>query len=200
MTRQEALVGSQWRGKWTTLPMRKEGNKNIMHSMLHNLSIAALAAAAATAFSVRTPTSSRPSRFQPNLSMANDGNTENPLNGGELTSALARLDQEWQLEQKVKGPASRWSKIVLPRDDVGEPVTEQAPTFETEQDFVYLLEPPSSKPSCVVCFLGGAGLGQFPQVSQVHISAHFLRFASSLAFVSSFRSLTMSFSYEFRTS
>jgi hypothetical protein len=32
------------------------------------------------------------------------------------------------------------------------------------QDFVYLLEP-TSVPSCVIVFLGGAGLGQFPHIA-----------------------------------
>jgi hypothetical protein len=44
-------------------------------------------------------------------------------------------------------------------------VTEIDPIIETQQDFVYLLEPPSSMPSTVIVFLGGAGLGQFPQVA-----------------------------------
>lgn len=140
-----------------------------MNSTLYTLLIVVLAITSTIAFTVRTPSKHRISRHEPSLAMSNDGrNTENPLDGGELTSALARLDQEWQLEQRVKGATSRWSKIVLPRDaDDTDRVTEQAPTFETEQDFVYLLEPPSSNPSCVVCFLGGAGLGQFPQVIQM---------------------------------
>lgn len=115
-----------------------------------------------TGFSVRTQLSHQPR--QSKLLMTSGGNTENPLDGGELTSALARLDQEWQIQQKAQGPASRWTKLILPREDYEE-VTEEAPTFETQEDFVYLLEPPSSNPSCVVCFLGGAGLGQFPQIA-----------------------------------
>ena len=113
------------------------------------------------AFSVH-PRSSAPR--QSKLLMTRGGNTENPLDGGELTSALARLDQEWKIQQKAQGPASRWSKLILPREDY-EQVIEESPTFETQEDFVYLLEPPNSNPSCVICFLGGAGLGQFPQVA-----------------------------------
>ena len=116
-----------------------------------------------TGFTVRSPPNHQP-RQSTKLFMADDGNTNNPLDGGELTSALARLDQEWKIAQKAKGPASRWTKLILPRYDYQE-VIEEPPTFETQEDYVYLLEPPNSIPSCVICFLGGAGLGQFPQVA-----------------------------------
>lgn len=117
-------------------------------------------------FSVRLPSTQSTRSTQSNLSMSTQGggNTDNPLEGGELTSALARLDQEWQIQQQAQGPKSRWTKLVLPRDDQ-DTVTEVTPAFETQQDFVYLLEPPSSNPSCIICFLGGAGLGSFPQVA-----------------------------------
>jgi hypothetical protein len=88
--------------------------------------------------------------------------------GSELTNTLARLDQQWKIQQKSK-PTSRWSKIILDRDtqEVSEePPETYVPPLQEWQDFVYLLEPPSkSTPSCVIFFVGGAGLGQFPQIA-----------------------------------
>lgn len=84
----------------------------------------------------------------------------------ELTSALARLDQQWKIQQK--GKKSRWSKLILPKDP-DQDVVEQSPSasFSTSlEDFVWILEPPSNTiPSCVIVFTGGAGLGQFPHIA-----------------------------------
>jgi hypothetical protein len=94
------------------------------------------------------------------------GGTDNPINNGELVSTLAKLDQQWKIEQaQPRGPKSRWSKILLEKeaeddDDNEQPGIQQGP----QQDFVYLLEPPTI-PSCMIVFLGGAGLGQFPHVA-----------------------------------
>mmetsp|Transcript_26502 Transcript_26502/g.56792 ORF Transcript_26502/g.56792 Transcript_26502/m.56792 type:complete len:458 (+) Transcript_26502:232-1605(+) len=92
---------------------------------------------------------------------------------GELTSALAKLDQQWQIEQRssfAEGRGKpRWSKLVLPKEEGGggggtNEATETP--FRAEDDYVWMLEPPrGSIPSCVVVFTGGAGLGQFPQVA-----------------------------------
>lgn len=86
---------------------------------------------------------------------------------GELTSALATLDQQWQIQQKA-GPSPdkpRWSKLTLPKQDNDEDASTDASPFPKE-DFVWMLEPPNNSiPSCVVVFTGGAGLGQFPQVA-----------------------------------
>lgn len=82
----------------------------------------------------------------------------------ELTSALARLDQQWKIQQRSKSK-SRWSKLMLPQDG---PVTEIDPTSgsSNSQDFVWVLEPPSNSiPSCAIVFTGGAGLGQFPHIA-----------------------------------
>lgn len=97
---------------------------------------------------------------------------ENPLKGMEITSALARIDQQWQIQQQQAPGQSRWTKLVLPKDenDTGEEVMED-PTFSPslkDEDVVYLLEPSntfSSTPSCLIVFVGGAGLGQFPQIA-----------------------------------
>jgi hypothetical protein len=98
----------------------------------------------------------------------------------ELTSALAKLDRQWKIEQAAK-PSSRWTKIVF--DDEATSTEEQpfdasaipepgaaaaaaAAAYAATQDFAYLLEPPNnSVPSCVIVFIGGAGLGQFPQIA-----------------------------------
>ena len=86
---------------------------------------------------------------------------------GELTSALATLDQQWQIQQQA-GPSPdkpRWSKLILPKQEDEEDPAADASPFPKE-DFVWMLEPPNNSiPSCVVVFTGGAGLGQFPQVA-----------------------------------
>lgn len=103
--------------------------------------------------------------------MASGGeNAENPLKGMEITSALARIDQQWQIQQRKAGGRSRWTKLVLPKDPTDTDIIEDPTStlLQKEDDFVYLLEPSSSYssvPSCVICFVGGAGLGQFPQIA-----------------------------------
>jgi hypothetical protein len=139
--------------------------RNTSNMRSSTLMFVAVAVHTTAAFSIRTPLKQPP--HQATRLMAQGDNTGNPLDaGGELTSALARLDQEWQIQQRAQGPTSRWSKLILPREEEdNEPVIEEPPIFETEQDFVYLLEPPSSNPSCIISFLGGAGLGAFPQIA-----------------------------------
>jgi Protein of unknown function (DUF1350) len=90
--------------------------------------------------------------------------------GIELVSTLERLDRQWKLQQRSK-PTSRWSKLVLQpeafSDDAADPMVELPPesSIPTEE-FVYLLEPPNqSRPSCMIVFVGGAGLGQFPHIA-----------------------------------
>jgi Protein of unknown function (DUF1350) len=101
---------------------------------------------------------------------------------GDLTSALARIDHQWQIQQKNAGPKSRWKKLQLTpttasNNDIGSYETtsnEQQPsppqTFVSGitdmNDYVYLLEPPyNSIPSCIIVFTGGAGLGTYPQIA-----------------------------------
>ena len=89
-------------------------------------------------------------------------NSEDPASA--LTTALARLDQQWKLQQKGKSQ-SRWTKIVIDDDKVDSVSVEQ-PVQAASSDFVYLLEPPNNtRPSCLIVFIGGAGLGQFPQIA-----------------------------------
>ena len=79
------------------------------------------------------------------------------IDAGALGSALVRLDREWQknpgaLVAKGSAPGtSTWKKLPLERDS---------------DEFVYLLEPPfSTSPSVLICFTGGAVLGQFPHIA-----------------------------------
>lgn len=108
--------------------------------------------------------------------LANNNNGDNAdfqSSGGalELTSMLSKLDRQWKIQQAAK-PRSRWTKIVFeddetsseekPFDATGTPT----PPPGTTQDFVYLLEPPQNTvPSCMIVFVGGAGLGQFPNIA-----------------------------------
>jgi hypothetical protein len=79
---------------------------------------------------------------------------------GELTSALTRLDQQFQIQQRSKKTRSRWQKVTLPSDEEGEEDS------SSTDDYVWLLEPPSNSiPSCIIVFTGGAGLGQFPHIA-----------------------------------
>ena len=93
------------------------------------------------------------------------GNSDDP--SSELTSTLALLDQQWKIQQKSH-PRSRWTTLILPKDDEGKKSFE-APPFSpvsVGQDFCYLLEPPNnSVPSCLIVFTGGAGLGTYPQIA-----------------------------------
>lgn len=92
----------------------------------------------------------------------------------ELTSALARLDQQWNIEQQSKRNKSRWSKLILPKDpdaqvveeSPADPTSSGASATSSPDDFVWILEPPSNSiPSSVIVFTGGAGLGQFPHIA-----------------------------------
>jgi hypothetical protein len=76
--------------------------------------------------------------------------------GGNLVTALARLDEKWELSQRQPGgkKIGEWSVLNVSTDDNPQP------------EIVYLLEPASgATPSCVIFFLGGAVLGQFPHIS-----------------------------------
>ena len=102
-------------------------------------------------------------RFQNNSivrKMSDNGNKNDgvSIDAGALGSALVRLDREWQknpgaLVAKGGGApgASTWKKLPLQEDS---------------EEFVYLLEPPfSTSPSVLICFTGGAVLGQFPHIA-----------------------------------
>jgi len=82
--------------------------------------------------------------------------------GGEIT-ALARIDRDWQLKTRSSnrptGGQAGWTKLLLESDG-----DSSDSLGVSNQEFVYLLEPPSS-PSSVILFLGGAGLGQYPHIA-----------------------------------
>jgi Protein of unknown function (DUF1350) len=125
-----------------------------------------------------SPSTTRQS-FISNLAMAaadgnsNDDEEAERRSGNpaiELSSTLARLDRQFQIQQRDK-PGSRWTKLVLQPEDNdedggGTENKDPMSPIQQQQDFVYLLEPPNkSNPSCIICFTGGAGLGSFPQVA-----------------------------------
>jgi len=126
--------------------------------------------AVCTVISAFASPSSRGNRgaFLHHSSTSSAGTTATRLRAGgggddfsELTSALSRLDQQWQIQERSKAK-SRWSKLLLPP---GEAAT-TGEVSQNSEDFVWVLEPPSNSiPSCVIVFTGGAGLGQFPQIT-----------------------------------
>lgn len=89
----------------------------------------------------------------------NGGDAENSAGdqiGGDLVTALARLDKQWELARQADGgkKIGDWNVLDLKEDGASTP------------EIVYILEPTSGAvPSCVIFFLGGAGLGQFPHIS-----------------------------------
>ena len=94
--------------------------------------------------------------YQSNSDKNDDFNPSDAI-GGDLVTALARLDRQWDLATTANGGAKKigeWTVIDLKEDD------------STTPEIVYLLEPASgAAPSCVIFFLGGAVLGQFPHIS-----------------------------------
>uniref|UniRef100_A0A7S3Q8M5 Uncharacterized protein n=1 Tax=Chaetoceros debilis TaxID=122233 RepID=A0A7S3Q8M5_9STRA len=85
----------------------------------------------------------------------------------QLTSALARIDKEFQLtvrsSKRPTGGLAGWTKLFLDPSESESGEAENGNGNENEE-FVYLLEPPSN-PSIVISFIGGAGLGQFPHIA-----------------------------------
>ena len=86
----------------------------------------------------------------------NDAEAANAI-GGDLVTALAKLDKKWELARKDGGSLKKigeWTILDVKEEDA------------TMPEIVYLLEPTSGAvPSCVIFFLGGAVLGQFPHIS-----------------------------------
>mmetsp|Transcript_1139 Transcript_1139/g.1522 ORF Transcript_1139/g.1522 Transcript_1139/m.1522 type:complete len:458 (+) Transcript_1139:86-1459(+) len=85
----------------------------------------------------------------------------------ELTSALAKLDRQWQLSQQSKRGGNtignEW--IPLPLNDNDTSSTTTTTTTTDPNNLVYLLEPSVGTPSITLLFVGGAGLGQFPHIA-----------------------------------
>jgi hypothetical protein len=88
-------------------------------------------------------------------SQSNDNdNRANDAIGGDLVTALARLDKEWLAQKDGGKKIGEWAVLDVSIDD------------STQPEIVYLLEPASgASPSCLMFFLGGAVLGQFPHIS-----------------------------------
>eukprot|EP00585_Thalassiosira_rotula_P009397 CAMPEP_0196135244 /NCGR_PEP_ID=MMETSP0910-20130528/3950_1 /TAXON_ID=49265 /ORGANISM="Thalassiosira rotula, Strain GSO102" /LENGTH=431 /DNA_ID=CAMNT_0041395357 /DNA_START=15 /DNA_END=1311 /DNA_ORIENTATION=+ len=109
------------------------------------------------AYSSHSPGHSPLSRLKSNSDDADGDNTPaSEAIGGELVTALARLDEKWELEEEMaeKKKIGDWNVLDLREDG------------ETSPEIVYLLEPMSGAvPSCVIFFLGGAVLGQFPHIA-----------------------------------
>lgn len=125
----------------------------------------------------RRPNKTIPSRGSA-LNTSNSNYDSDPTSG--LTNTLARLDQQWKIQQSNK-PRSRWTQIFLneEKDEKEDDGSASSSGDSTEFDFaslaspataaadsVYLLEPPNlSTPSCLIVFVGGAGLGQYPHIA-----------------------------------
>lgn len=116
---------------------------------------------AAFTISARPGSGSKPGSI---LQMSKDGDSSQ-----QLTSALARIDKEFQLtvrsSKRPTGGSAGWTKLFL--DPEGSGSVEDAAENgigNGNEEFVYLLEPPSN-PSMVISFIGGAGLGQFPHIA-----------------------------------
>ena len=82
---------------------------------------------------------------------------------GELVSALARLDQQYELST-TRRRIGEWEKLVLSEEPTdykwNDDLTPPPP------EYVYLLEPaPPTTPSCVILCTGGAGLGAYPHIA-----------------------------------
>jgi hypothetical protein len=84
---------------------------------------------------------------------------------GELVSALARLDQQYELSNRRR--IGEWEKVVLSEEPTDYKWNDNlTPPPSMKEEYVYLLEPsPPSTPSCVILFTGGAGLGTYPHIA-----------------------------------
>jgi hypothetical protein len=95
--------------------------------------------------------------------------------GGDLATALARLDEEWRLARNNNDRdgggwggkrIGDWTVLDASDDGGGGGGSSSSSSSSSSSEVVYLLEPASgAAPSCVVFFLGGAVLGQFPHIS-----------------------------------
>lgn len=112
--------------------------------------------------------SSKSSRTQKSISnvsvsyLTMAANDDMNSNVAELTSALARIDKQWDKRESTRPSQMQgWTKLILEQDQED---TSSASTNNGQSEFVYLLEPEST-PSMIIMFLGGAGLGQFPHIA-----------------------------------
>eukprot|EP00980_Cylindrotheca_fusiformis_P008575 scaffold1820_cov129-Cylindrotheca_fusiformis.AAC.16 len=151
--------------------------------ILYGLLSVSLLLSVTTAFASppSVPNNNHHNRFSSSSSSSSSSSTAlKSSDFSELTSQLARLDKQFQIEQRSKKAKSRWSKLMLKSDKGDEDEEEMEKEINLEdlnpeeeeaeaqnpEDFVWILEPPSSSiPSCVIVFTGGAGLGQFPHIA-----------------------------------
>jgi Protein of unknown function (DUF1350). len=121
--------------------------------------------------------------------IGDDDDNNNNVERTPLNLALAKLDRQWRINnnQRVSnrptGGIAGWTKFLLmPSSDTEasssstrtrtstsastttNDIVDEKKQWRPQQDFVYLLEPPST-PSMVILFLGGAGLGQYPHIA-----------------------------------
>lgn len=97
----------------------------------------------------------------------NNNNNNEQEAAGELTNTLANLDKQWKILQKTR-KTSRWNTLKLESLQItnNEDAPEQLYNAPQNDEIVYLLEPPNqSVPSCIITFIGGAGLGSYPQIA-----------------------------------
>lgn len=99
-------------------------------------------------------------KYEKGLRMSDSSN--NGMDAGALGSALVRLDREWQKSQALVaegrfGEGNTWRRMDLVKDSSDE-------SKSSSNEFVYVLEP-STTPSCLIVFTGGAVLGQFPHIA-----------------------------------
>lgn len=101
------------------------------------------------------------------LSSSNNGREEEPNPASELTrgltSQLRQLNRNWEMEQ-LSQTERRWTELYIESDSVRDVGIEVG--HRPTDNLVYLLEPPNkTRPSCLIVFVGGAGLGQFPHIA-----------------------------------
>ena len=92
--------------------------------------------------------------------------------GGDLVSALARLDKEWRLSFNSKDEGNKrnrndWQVVNVANENGNDKDNNNNDgAGPSTSEIVYLLEPASgAMPSCIIFFLGGAVLGQFPHIA-----------------------------------
>eukprot|EP00550_Attheya_septentrionalis_P003124 CAMPEP_0198284710 /NCGR_PEP_ID=MMETSP1449-20131203/4161_1 /TAXON_ID=420275 /ORGANISM="Attheya septentrionalis, Strain CCMP2084" /LENGTH=423 /DNA_ID=CAMNT_0043981915 /DNA_START=189 /DNA_END=1460 /DNA_ORIENTATION=+ len=107
------------------------------------------------------------------LSSSNDDENGPGMDGAaaELTSTLVRLDQQWRQQRQLTrrspktGPVWQMLELEPPQEEEPDRTEEGGTaTVPKKKDFVYLMEP-DTMPSCVILFLGGAVLGQYPHIA-----------------------------------
>jgi hypothetical protein len=93
--------------------------------------------------------------------------------GGDLVSALARLDKEWRLSYNSKDDDGNkrnrndWQVVNVANENGNDKDNNNNDgAASSTSEIVYLLEPSSgAMPSCIIFFLGGAVLGKFPHIA-----------------------------------